>query len=37
MSIWDIALMAVHNLWSQKMRTTLNLLGIVISLSLIHI
>jgi len=31
MKIWDIALMAVHNLWSQKMRTTLNLLGVVIS------
>lgn len=35
MSIWDIALMAVHNLWSQKMRTTLNLLGIVISSALL--
>lgn len=31
MKIWDIALMAVHNLWSQKMRTALNLLGVVIS------
>ena len=31
MKIWDIALMAVHNLWSRKMRTTLNLLGVVIS------
>jgi len=35
MSIWDIALMAVHNLWSQKMRTTLNLLGVVISSALL--
>jgi putative ABC transport system permease protein len=31
MRIRDIALMAVHNLWSQKMRTLLNLLGVVIS------
>ena len=31
MKIWDIALVAVHNLWSQKMRTMLNLLGVVIS------
>jgi len=31
MKIWDIALMAAHNLWSQKMRTALNLLGVVIS------
>ena len=35
MRIWDIALMAVHNLWSQKMRTTLNLLGVVISSALL--
>ena len=31
MKIWNSALMAIHNLWSQKMRTTLNLLGVVIS------
>ena len=31
MKIWDISLMAIHNLWSQKMRTALNLLGVVIS------
>ncbi len=35
MKIWDIALMAVHNLWSQKMRTALNLLGVVISSALL--
>lgn len=31
MKIWDVSLMAIHNLWSQKMRTALNLLGVVIS------
>ena len=35
MKIWDVALMAAHNLWSQKMRTTLNLLGVVISSALL--
>jgi len=35
MKLWDIALMAVHNLWSQKMRTMLNLLGVVISSALL--
>lgn len=31
MTIWDVALMAMHNLWSRKLRTLLNILGVVLA------
>ena len=31
MKVFDLMRMALHNLWSRKLRTTLNLIGVVIS------
>ena len=31
MSLFDIAMMAMHNLWTRRLRTVLNILGVVLA------